>query len=54
MIKIYNLPENVKEWIVTKEVDGDLWFWGTFDNEEQARVAAINLDGIVIHYSLVD
>lgn len=50
MIKrINNLPEYAKymSYIVAREVDGEYWFWGAYDNEHMAEQVAYEIDGQV-------
>ena len=35
-------------YIVASAVDGDLWFYGAWDNEDAAYEAARSIDGVVI------
>lgn len=38
--RVNNLPENPCKYIVATVVSGDLWFWGSWDDESSAQVAA--------------
>ena len=48
-VKVNNLPATAKEYIVARAVDGDLWFWASYDDEELAHINAIEVDGIVVY-----
>jgi hypothetical protein len=50
--KINNLPNEVKEnaYVVCSRVDGELWFYGSYNTYEQAeRVAEMDDDFTIIH-----
>lgn len=51
-VNINNVPEYAKDkngYFVAKLVDGILWFWGVYEDEEKAYDAARSFDnGIVI------
>ena len=50
-IKVNNMPDDVREFIVAR-IDGrdcSLWYWGSWDNKEEAVHAAIDVDGIVVN-----
>ena len=46
---VKNLPTIYKEFVVARAVDGELWFWGSWDSEETAHTVAIDIDGIVVY-----
>ena len=46
---VKNLPATHKEFVVARAVDGELWFWGSWDSEETAHMVAIDIDGIVVY-----
>lgn len=48
-VKVNNLPTNVKPFIVARAVEGELWFWASYDDEELAHINAIEMDGIVVY-----
>ena len=37
------------EFVVTREVDGEYWFWGAYSNGFKAEQAALEIGGVVIH-----
>lgn len=48
MIEINNLPENPKRYVVAQYcIDAGYWFWGSYDNEEDARYVAREVGGEV-------
>ncbi len=49
METIFNLPATVKTYIVARYCDGDLWFWGTWDDYAAAADAACEVHGDVFH-----
>ena len=48
-MKVNNLPNTYKQYIVARAVDGELWFWGSWDDEERAHTVANEIDGIVVY-----
>lgn len=48
-VEINNVPKMVKPYIVARVIEGELWFWGSWDNEETAHLHAIEIDGIVVY-----
>lgn len=49
-VKIKNLPDyKLKKYIVARLVDGELWFYGTWEDKEEAdRVAREFENGLVV------
>lgn len=47
MYTVNNLPKDVKAYVVAREVEGDLWFWGTWDNWGDAMSASATIGGEV-------
>ena len=48
MIEIHNLPDKPKRYIVAQYcIDEGYWFWGSYDNEEDARYVARDVGGEV-------
>lgn len=48
-VKINNLPSDHDRFCVCRMVDGELWYWGSWDNESCANKAALTFDnGIVV------
>lgn len=45
---VVNNDEGDKEWIVARYVEGGLWYYSNFDNEQVARDLAVLVDGIVV------
>ena len=56
MFKIYNLPEYTFNYnfIVARDVDGDLWFWGAWNTEAEARKIAVEIGGEVVSVDDID
>lgn len=46
-MKINNLPDNYKNYayVVARKVDGDLWFWGCYNDRNRANETALEMDG---------
>lgn len=46
---VFNTPEDVDKYIVAKAVCGELWYWGSWDNKNDAfRVAKQFDNGCVL------
>lgn len=50
IVEINNLPEETEDWVVARysPQTRDLWYWGSWDNEAQAREVAKLIDGVVV------
>lgn len=50
IVEINNLPEEVDDWVVARysPQTRDLWYWGSYDNEAQAKEIAKLIDGLVV------
>lgn len=48
--EIHNAPRYAEEYkyIVAREVNGDLWFWGAYSDVFKADQAAEEINGVVI------
>lgn len=46
---INNIPKYAEDrkYIVAREVDGEFWFWGAFDDNNEAHRTAGEIDGYV-------
>ena len=50
-VDVQNLPIKglSKDYVVVRQVDGDLWYYGQYDSEAKAREVAIEIgNGLVI------
>lgn len=49
-IIVNNLPSYATryKYIVARSVEGELYFWGAYDNRETAEFAAEGVDGIIL------
>lgn len=48
-VSINNLPISYKKYIVAMLVDGEFWYWGSWDDKSKAeQVAKTMPDGVVI------
>lgn len=47
---IYNMPDYAKgyKYIVARRVDGDLWFWGAWNDRNTANAVALDIGGEVV------
>lgn len=49
MQKINNIGEVAAgEWMVARKVDGEFWFYGSYESYEKASNIAQDIDGILI------
>ena len=50
-IKVNNMSEtaNHYEFVVARECDGELWYWGAYRHTWDAEAAAHEIGGIIIH-----
>lgn len=50
-MKIQNMPEyaNHYEFVVAREIDGELWFWGAYADGYKANQVAHDITGVIIH-----
>ena len=50
IVNVNNLPAYVEQydWLVARAVDGVLWFWSAYNDEQTARISAREVDGIVV------
>jgi len=48
---IKNMPDyaNDYEFVVVRECDGDLWFWGAYTNGFKAEQVAMGIGGSIVH-----
>lgn len=55
-MKINNLPTNYTKYpyIVARDIDGNLWFWGAYSDRNAANEAALAEQGITFEVSLVE
>lgn len=47
--EVNNIPEDAERYIVAMVSEGELWYWGSWDNKEEADNAAKDFwNGIVV------
>ena len=48
-VKINNMPKDPKKYVVARVVDGELWYYGSFDEEDENRskLARKEINGII-------
>lgn len=46
-VKINNADKDCKRYVVARESEGILWFWGSWDDKEEAQNAANEVKGIL-------
>ena len=50
-MNLINAPEYAShyEFVVAREIDDDLWFWGAYTDGFKAEQVAIEIGGVIIH-----
>lgn len=46
-IKVNNPPKKYRKYIVVRLVDSSLWYYATYDTEEEASNVAREVDGFI-------
>ena len=47
-VKVNNITEGNAKFVVARLVDGELWYWGRWDNKQEAKRVAKEIDGLVV------
>lgn len=47
-VKVNNVSPNAEQFIVARPVGTELWYWGSWKHEDQAKEIAKMIDGIVV------
>lgn len=48
-VKVYNCPEDTGQYIVARLSNGELWYWGTYEDESEAIEVADEFEnGLVV------
>lgn len=50
-LKINNAPNKLDRFVVARVVDGELWFYGSFDIADRADKARDEIDGLILEAS---
>lgn len=45
---VFNTPSNPKKYIVCRLSDGDLWYWGSWEELKDATKVAAEIGGLVV------
>ena len=50
-MNLINAPEyaNDYEFVVARQIDDDLWFWGAYTDGFKAEQVALEIGGIIVH-----
>lgn len=52
-VKVYNCPEDAYGYIVVRLSNGELWFWGSYEDESEAQEVADEFEnGLVVMRSV--
>lgn len=44
-VKVNNLPDDAKGFIVCSVIDNEFWYYGCYQNEEKAKEVAYEIQG---------
>lgn len=47
-VTVHNVPEHAEGYIVARLSNNALWYWGCFENEDDAVECARNVEGVVV------
>lgn len=47
-VEIKNADKVSEKYIVARECDSELWFWGEYENRQKAEITAKQIGGIVV------
>ena len=47
IVKVNNAPNYTERYVVARIFEGELWYWGSWANKDEADEAALNVDGVV-------
>lgn len=50
IVEVNNIPEETEDWVVARysPQTRDLWYWGSYSKENQAKEIAKLIDGLVV------
>lgn len=49
LAEVNNLPDEIDKYVVARVCDGELWFWGTWDDKDEAENVVNDVEnGIVL------
>lgn len=48
IVEVNNIPEETEDWVVARCVARELWYWGSYERESQAKEVAKLIDGVVV------
>lgn len=44
------MPGTLSRYVVCRDVDGELWYWGSFKDKNAANEIALSIGGEVVDY----
>lgn len=47
-VEIKNADKVSEKYVVARECDSELWFWGEYENKQKAEITAKQIGGIVV------
>ena len=50
-VEVMNVPKNHDKYIVARLNEGELWYWGSWEDNQSADLAAREISGIVVEES---
>lgn len=49
LAEVNNLPDEIDKYVIARVCDGELWFWGTWDDKDEAENVVNDVEnGIVL------
>lgn len=46
--EVNNIPEDAERYIVARVFEGELWYWGSWDNKNKAHDVAEEIGGVMV------
>lgn len=46
--EVNNLPDDIEKYVVAKVCDGELWFWGTWNDKNEAKKAVNDVENGIL------
>lgn len=48
LAEVNNLPDEIEKYVVARVCDGELWFWGTWDDKDEAERAVNDVENGIL------
>lgn len=46
--EVNNIPEDAERYIVARVFEGELWYWGSWDDKNKAHEVAEEIGGVMV------